>query len=245
MKPIIGVSSNYLTMQLANDAFPFDIDLTLRYFSQAIEKAGGVPVIIPITGTDLATDFLSRLDGIIFTGGRDIDPQFYGEEALPGLAAIFPPRDEMELALFQAALALKKPVLGICRGLQLINVALGGSLYQHLPNEPFYRVQHSTKADPKFQNHTIEVTPGSYLASLLPGQTRVNSYHHQGVKQLADKLTAVAYSSDQVVEALEWMDANHSILAVQWHPEMNHDFVPESQLLFNDLVERARQSRQG
>jgi putative glutamine amidotransferase len=180
-------------------------------YSQAVLKAGGVPVILPtISTSEQARELLSRVDGIIFSGGVDINPAWYGEEVWNETVEVDPVRDRSDSLLARAALESGKPVLAICRGEQLMNVMLGGSLYQDIPTQlPDAHVHRSIR-------HKMGIMEGSFLAQLFGTDSlEVNSFHHQAVKDLAPGLTLSACSDDGIVEAYE----NEQIWAVQFHPE--------------------------
>ncbi len=189
-------------------------------YVQSVLKAGGTPVIIPAT-TDgrILRNFVSHIDALIITGGADINPLWYGEQPHERLQAVDPVRDEYELKLIKLAADQNVPLLGICRGEQLINVAFGGTLYQDLPSQRKGAIKHVQDIHRQFGSHTITINPQSALAEIL-GKTEVavNSFHHQAVKDLAPIFKATAYAPDSVIEAYEALP-NKAILAVQWHPE--------------------------
>lgn len=180
-------------------------------YSQAVLKAGGIPVIFPTISTpEQAKELLSKVDGIIFSGGVDINPEWYGEEVWNETVVIDSVRDRSDSLLARCALELGKPILAICRGEQLMNVILGGSLYQDIPTQlPDAHIHRNTW-------HKMGIVEGSFLAHLFGTDSlEVNSFHHQAVKDVAPGLTIAAYSDDGIVEAYE----NEQIWAVQFHPE--------------------------
>ena len=180
-------------------------------YTEAVSKAGGVPVVIPTIGTaEEAEAILAKLDGVIFSGGEDISPAWYGEEILNETVHIDAVRDRSDSLLARAALASGKPILGICRGEQLLNVMLGGSLYQDIPTQVPETVGHSGTT------HKIGVADGSVLARLFGTDSlEVNSTHHQAVKDVPSGVTVTAHSADGIIEAYE----AGQVLAVQFHPE--------------------------
>ena len=201
-------------------------------YTEAVAKAGGIPVVLPIIDDPaLAESLLAKVDGIIFSGGPDLDPAEYGEEALNETVSIDAVRDRSDLLFAQAALASGKPVLAICRGEQLMNVALGGSLYQDLPAQVEGVLPH------RDTTHMIGVEKGSVLFDLFGSDSLlVNTFHHQAVKDAAPGSRVTARSSDGVVEAFE----NANVVAVQFHPERMFQADPSWLGLFRYLVDKAR-----
>ena len=201
-------------------------------YTDAIAKAGGIPVVLPIIDDPaLAESLLAKVDGIVFSGGPDLDPVEYGEEILNETVSIDAVRDRSDLLLARAALASGKPVLAICRGEQLMNVVLGGSLYQDLPAQVEGVLPHSDTT------HMIGVEKGSVLFDLFGSDSLlVNTFHHQAVKDVAPGSRVTARSSDGVVEAFE----NANVLAVQFHPERMFQADPSWLALFRYLVDKAR-----
>lgn len=179
------------------------------------------PVVVPpLLRDDTAADALTGCAGLILTGGEDVDPALYGAAPHPAAGCPNPERDRTEVALLRVARERRMPVLAICRGIQLVNVALGGTLVQDLPTERPSGVAHDQSADPRHRTHRVSVAPGSRLADAL-GATMldVNSYHHQAVDRLADGLVVSATAPDGVVEGMESTDPDWWMLGVQWHPE--------------------------
>jgi putative glutamine amidotransferase len=210
---------------------------TRSSYPRAIELAGGLPVLIAPVEPDTLAPLLERLDGIVFPGGADVDPAQYGEARQPKTEVITE-LDRLELAVAHWAIHSEVPTLGICRGQQLLNVALGGSLIQHLDD-------HRQHGDRTALTQTLTVTPGSRLAQVFGStQLEVNTMHHQAVKQVAAGLTAVAWSTDGTIEGMESND-HPWLLMVQFHPEELVDFHAPSQRLFAAFVDacRARTSR--
>jgi putative glutamine amidotransferase len=212
-------------------------------YVRALTAAGCAPVLIPILDDDdRLRAIYERLDGIVFPGGADIAPEEYGEQPIDNLNVIEAPRDRTELTLARWAFADDLPMLGICRGQQVLNVALGGTLYQDLLHQGVTQVEHSD-ADGRARTaliHPVRLDPSSRLAQLID-ETRVevNSLHHQAVKTVAPQLRATGTSEDGVIEALE-SDDRRFLIAVQWHPE-EIDTLPWVQRLFSGFA-RAAQS---
>jgi len=209
-------------------------------YTGAISEAGGVPVLIPTTDSILAEYYYNTLDGFVFSGGGDVDPIYFGEEPLVRLGEITPRRDSFELALARIALAGNKPVLGICRGLQLINIAAGGSVHQDIGSITCQ--QHWQKAPSWYAAHEVKIAEGSRLIqSLGDNSLRVNSYHHQAINIVGKNLQAVAWSKDGMIEAIETTDPSRFLIGVQWHPECAYNKDDFSRKLFNTFVQEARQ----
>lgn len=213
----IGVSTR-LTSSGNHDVLPA--------YLHAIEEAGGTPLLIRL-GDDTETLF-STLHGILIPGGADVDPALYGQ---PNSASegIDPATDELDLRLIRWAIVHRLPLLGICRGIQVINVALGGSLVQDLPTQRDATIDHNVKNPLK--GHRVHLEPECRLAGILGPDPEVNTYHHQGIDRLGSGLKAIGWADDGLIEAVE----GDRILAVQWHPERMTS-LPEVQALFKDFV---------
>lgn len=235
--PLIGLSGS----------LPNGATRVLGTYIQSVLKAGGTPVIIPGT-TDGAVlrNAVANLDGLVLIGGADIDPLWYGEEPRQQLGEVDPIRDQYELKLIKFATDMNVPLLGICRGEQLINVAFGGTLYQDIPSQrPKYIKHNQGDLDYAYASHSVYVRPDSELGSILGKDTLyVNSLHHQAVKDLAPGFKVTAYAADSVIEAYEaWPD--RPIMAVQWHPEGLTAAGDTTMLkIFRHLIEKARTFRQ-
>ena len=207
-----------------------------------VAHAGGVPMVLPPI-LEAAEEMVQGIDGLLLTGGTDLDPGYYGEEPLPELGETIPERDAFEMAVLRHALERSVPVFGICRGLQLLNVALGGTLYQDLPSQLHPDLIAHRQQMPKWQwTHEVEADAGSEVARIMEATgLRVNSYHHQAIKDLADDLVAVAHASDGVIEAVESHDLSERwLIGVQWHAEAMRDVEsPEHRNLFKAHVAAA------
>lgn len=228
-KPLIG-----LTPSMDSERHTMH---TRLHYPQAVEAAGGVPLLLPPLTPDTVREAARVCDGLLFTGGVDVHPSHYGEEMLTACGEVCPPRDEMEFLLLRLALERDLPVLGICRGIQLINVGLGGTLWQDLPLQTGSSLCHSQRPPFTMTVHTVRVEETSPLFPLL--QTRdyaVNSTHHQAVRACAPSLRAAARSSDGIVEAL-WRPESRFLLAVQWHPEFRFETDKGAAALFSALVQ--------
>jgi putative glutamine amidotransferase len=208
-----------------------------------VSEAGGEPVILPPSlSRPKAEALLEGLDGLLLSGGPDLHPGYYSEEPIPELGTTILEWDALEMALLRLALKRGMPIFGICRGMQILNVALGGTLYQDVPSQLGSDVIDHWQTTPKSQfAHEVEVLDDSYLAEITDRQTiEINSYHHQGIKGLADALTVAARSSDGLIEALESRDfSDRWLVGVQWHPEGLRDTGSAHRNLFEAHVRAA------
>lgn len=234
MRPIIGIPC--FTAERADTHRP--IYGNNQAYVRAVERAGGVPVLIPpLPDESSMRAICDRLDGLLLTGGEDVDPDLYGEQPLPECGVADRQRDELELAFTRWALDADTPLLGICRGMQLLNIACGGSLYQDLGTQQPQTQQHAQVHHPRSHRaHDIHILPGSRLASILDtSRHSVNSLHHQAVNRLGDGVRIVAWSPDDVAEAME-LPAYAFALAVQYHPEELEPTDEASRRLFSAFV---------
>jgi gamma-glutamyl-gamma-aminobutyrate hydrolase PuuD len=233
-RPVVGITT-YVTdarwgyWELEAALIPAD-------YVRAVERAGARPLLVP-PSTEGVEETLDALDGLILTGGSDLDPALYGEEPHPETFGVHRLRDDAELALLRAALERDLPVLGICRGIQVLNVALGGDLHQHVPDLVGHE-GHKNDPPGQFRRHDVDVEPGTRVAALLGERTTVHSHHHQGIRRLAPGLVAAARAEDGLVEALEAPGRRFAV-GVLWHPEAGEDAR-----LFDGLVAEARRYRE-
>jgi putative glutamine amidotransferase len=210
-------------------------------YMNGIVEAGGLPLMLPLTNDKtLIRQIAEQLDGFLLTGGQDVSPSVYGAPVSPNCGETSPKRDEMELLLLEEVLRRGKPVFGICRGIQFLNAALGGTLYQDLPTEHPSGISHAMKPPYHLPKHTVEILHNTPLHALLAIDTLpVNSYHHQAVKTLSPKLEPMAVSPDGLIEAA-WMPAADFVWAVQWHPEFSHITDEHSRKLLKAFVDACR-----
>lgn len=224
MLPVVGVTPLWDEEKQSLWMLPGYLD--------GLRQAGCLPMILPLTKEPKEIDqMLTMVDGILLTGGQDVSPELYGETPA-GTGEICEMRDAMEGQLLKKAMVLEKSVLGICRGIQFINAALGGSLYQDIPREHPSAVEHHQSPPYDKPSHEVTLMQGGPLRSLL-GQEKlcVNSYHHQAIKRLADGLEVMARSDDNLVEAV-WKPDQRFLWAVQWHPEFSFRTDEASRRIF-------------
>lgn len=220
-----------------------EMALGLKYL-KAIEAAGGVPVVVPPLSMSLVEALLDRVDGLCLSGGPDLDPDSYHERRHELTGPVEAELDRFEIALAAAADEREMPILAICRGLQLLNVARGGSLHQHLPDVVGEGINHRQPEPGHQPTHPVSLDPGSRICSILGGdRAEVNSFHHQAIARLGRGLLITGHAPDGTVESVEASDREF-VVGVQWHAETLVD-RPEQAALFRAFVDQARRARQG
>ena len=209
-------------------------------YGRSVELSGGVPLALPyIESEEIIDAFIDLCDGFLFTGGADVAPSYYGEEKKDTCGEIEENRDKLEMAVLKRALDSGKPILGICRGIQIINVAMGGTLYQDIPTEFETEIAHKQTEGQNDPSHTILVEEGSPLETVVGKRTMTgNSFHHQAIKELAGGLEISARASDGIVEAVYAPDKKY-LRAYQWHPERLYRFE-DNKALFDDFINACR-----
>ncbi|WP_205695947.1 gamma-glutamyl-gamma-aminobutyrate hydrolase family protein [Conexibacter sp. SYSU D00693] len=248
-RPIIGVTTSEVRRKEHTDPLPQsdppqnEMALGMTY-ARAVERAGGLPVVLPPLPNDAVEPLLLGLDGICLSGGPDIDPIAYHADPHPELGETEPQLDVFELTVARTADRLGLPVLGICRGAQALNVARGGTLHQHLPDVVSDELEHRQSAPGREPTHMVRVEDDSRLAEIMGAgrEAAVNSFHHQGVDVLGEGLRAVAWAPDGTVEGIEDDTVGHLFLGVQWHAETLIE-RPEHLALFEALVAEAAARR--
>lgn len=240
MKPLIGLSGSYIWEKEGVWAGYMKSYVNMDY-PWSVEKAGGASILIPITeDRDVIKRIVSTLDGVILTGGHDVNPLLYNEDPKENLGNILPIRDSFDKILLEEALLQNKPVLGICRGFQFINVYFGGTLIQDLSYRKIDSLKHNQNAFPYDVTHTIKVSDDSFLKKAFNDEITVNSYHHQVIDKLAEGFKAVAFAPDGVIEAIEYEKDDKTIYAVQFHPEMLHANFTHHLNIFKVFMEKCR-----
>ncbi|CAM5378738.1 gamma-glutamyl-gamma-aminobutyrate hydrolase [Streptomyces avidinii] len=213
-RPLIGITT-YVEAVTRYGVWNLPTALVPTGYYELVQAAGGAAVLLPPDAPEAAAEVLERLDGLVVAGGPDVDPVRYGAARDPRTGAPATRRDEWELSLIAAALAARTPVLGICRGMQALNVALGGSLVQHIDGH--------FETEGVMALHPVRPVPGTRYAALVPQEAQVPTYHHQAVDRLGRGLVASSHAADGTVESIELDDPAHWALGVQWHPERDTD----------------------
>jgi len=240
MQPVIGITAS---IDHRSPAYGETYSLTRKY-AEGVLQAGGAPLIVPHNlDEDSLRAVLDRLDGIVLSGGGDVDPILFDEDVHPATSEIEPDRDRVELTLAQWIVARDIPCLAICRGIQVLNVALGGSLVQDIPSQVPDALQHSfdRKTTPRdYLAHPVKIDLNSQLARIMQLEVaQTNSWHHQAIKQAADQLRVTAVAPDGVIEAVE-VPGRRFAIGVQWHPEWLFEEYSEHRRLFATLIEAAQ-----
>lgn len=236
-KPIIGITSSYIKQGMYMEGTYVHHD-----YQKAIVEAGGVPIVLPVAPSDVLDRYVDMCDGFIFSGGEDVDPRFYNEDPHPKLGFFYTERDESELYLIKKVVEKKKPVFAICRGIQLLNVALGGTVIQDIPSQRKSAMQHSQTIQRDKTSHVVQINEDSKLHQLLNRETvMVNSLHHQAINQLAEGLITTATARDGMIEAVE-LEGNPFVMGIQWHPESMVRKDKTMMVLFEEFVREAGSS---
>lgn len=238
-RPIIGITGSSL-FEGAGLFSGYERLYTNKDYVDSVLRAGGVPLMLPtIEDTEVIKQQLEAIDALIIMGGYDVDPQFFGEEPLSCLGELFPKRDVFEIALLREAYQVKKPVLGICRGMQIMNVCFGGTLYQDISLiKRDILIQHNQKARPACRTHSIITEDSSIMRGVYGKEDKVNSYHHMAIKDVAKDFVASSKAPDGIIESIEHKDG--LIMGVQFHPEMLSSTHEASQKLFDHLIKKVK-----
>jgi putative glutamine amidotransferase len=230
MKPVIGIVSNF---DLEKDGY-----FCLAHYVRSIEQSGALPVILPYVKADDVPTVLDLVSGLVLTGGGDFPTDLYGAEPNPAVARMIPARDAFEIPLARSALERDIPILGICRGMQLVNVLEGGTIYPHTLDELESAMDHRDGTPLSESVHDVRLDPGSRLWQLCGSPSApfpVNSFHHQAIKRLAPGFIASAHAEDGVIEAIE-SPGRRFVIGVQWHPEWMYDTDPACRSLIDNFT---------
>ncbi|EOI06393.1 hypothetical protein UAY_00444 [Enterococcus moraviensis ATCC BAA-383] len=237
-RPIIGIAANEIEDAGAR-LYHLPISYTPCGYIKAVQNAGGLPLVLPVGSPDLAKAYITQIDKLILAGGQNVSPALYGEEIQVEEAALSQTRDQFELALIEEAVAQKKPIFAVCRGLQLVNVALGGSLHQDISSLTNTKIAHmQVPVSREIPTHKIRTEDTSILRSIYGEKTTVNSFHFQAVKELAKNLKVTAFSEDGIIEGVESKDSSLTFLGVQWHPDFAYDHLEQEMKVFRYVVEK-------
>lgn len=234
--PIIGISGSLIIDE--GGMFPgYERAYVNDDYVQSVVNGGGIPFIIPLNYNEVVIrKQLEIIDGLVLSGGHDVNPLLYGEEPTQKLGGILPKRDEFDLNLIKIAMEMNIPILGICRGHQILNVANGGTLYQDLSFIDGCYIKHNQGSLSNIPTHTVEVTEESKLANIIGQKVITNSFHHLAIKDVAPGFKTSAVSKDGVIEAIE-KEGEYFVMGVQWHPEMMSKTDSNMLKLFERLVE--------
>lgn len=235
MKPIIGIAGNERTIFTGETYW---LSYTSRNFVEGIQQAGGLPMVFPIGEPEDAANYIQKIDKLLLGGGHDVTPKLYGQELHAYLEETNEKRDAFELELIQEAVKAGKPILGICRGMQLLNVAFGGTLYQDVSLFPAKTLKHIQDSEMNKPTHAVRIKPESLLSDFLPSEYLVNTYHHQVIAQPAEGFQVIAQAPDGVIEGIQALHLKAPILAIQWHPELTRSKIATDQQLFDFFVQK-------
>ncbi len=241
-KAVIGISSN-LTFENESSFLGYERAYVSQDYVDSVINSGGIPLILPMTNdNEIIKAYVEKIDGLILTGGYDVNPLLYRQDPHKLLQEILPRRDEFEIKLLKEACKQGKPIFGICRGLQLINVGFGGTLHQDISLAPFETIKHNQNVKWNVPTHNINLE-GILKDILNKDQCLVNSFHHQIIDELAQGFKAVARSNDGVIESIFFENNDLWILGVQWHPEMMTHNNSDSVKIFNLFIQKSLEKR--
>ncbi|WP_326716559.1 gamma-glutamyl-gamma-aminobutyrate hydrolase family protein [Vagococcus jeotgali] len=238
MKPIIGISGNEI-----QDAGSILHNMPITYlpagYARGIQAAGGLPILIPVGTNEDAKMYISMIDKLILTGGQNVSPSLYGEKSIHEEELTYLERDIFEIALIKETLAQNKPILAVCRGMQLLNVALGGTLIQDLSlrdPEPIKHMQ--APLDRWVATHDVIIDKNHVLSQIYGTRPKVNSFHFQSINKLGHCMKVVGKSPDGVIEAVSPLDESKKWLGIQWHPDFAWEELPQEKEMFKYFIER-------
>ncbi len=237
-KPIVGISSS-LIIEKDKEFFGQRKVYSNKDYIDSVIEAGGIPMIIPFSeNKDVIRAQVETIDALLLTGGEDVFPYNYGQEPHPKLGEVFPKRDEYDAVLLKEAKKRGIPILGVCRGLQIINAFEGGTLYQDMSLIKGDVLKHWQNASMSEKTLKIKIEEGSILSKIYPSEIMINSFHHQAIKDIAEGYKVIASSSDGVIKAIEKDDYSF-LVGVQWHPEMLNRNCEEAKKIFKFFISQA------
>lgn len=235
-KNVIGISANEI-----EDSGTTLHNLPISYipagYAKGVQLVGGLPLLLPIGTPSDAKQYVDQIDKLILTGGQNVDPVFYREETMFDAVLKSTKRDKFEIALIEEMLSQKKPIFAVCRGMQLLNVSLGGSLFQDISVRVDQTIQHMQAPVPRqVPTHRIRTEPNSILRDVYGEHAQVNSFHYQAIKDVAPKLRVTAISEDHIIEGVESISKDHHWVGVQWHPDFSYDTLEQELRMFDFVV---------
>ena len=234
-KPVVGITGAYVFHNKFMEGTYVHHD-----YQKSVAVNGGIPIVLPFVEEKLASLMVDQCDAIILSGGEDVDPSVFKKDPHPNLGDTVLLRDNVELKIIERAMERNIPILAICRGIQILNVALGGTLIQDIPSQVEEAIKHSQSVNRNYDTHWVTIKENSKLASIIgETKTRVNSLHHQAIDVVADNLEVVAKSSDGVIEAVEHTNYASFLLGIQWHPESMAATNEKMNRIFSELIESA------
>lgn len=235
-KPVIGITGAYVYHNKFMEGTYVHHD-----YQKAIADNGGLPIVLPFVKEDLASIMVDQCDAILLSGGEDIDPIVFGMDPHPKIGDTIILRDKVELGILERAMERNIPILAICRGIQVLNVALGGTLIQDIPSQVEGAIKHLQSVNRSWDTHWVTIKDNSKLASIIgETKTRVNSLHHQAIDLVGENLEVVAQSSDGIIEAVEHKNYQNFLLGIQWHPESMAASNEKMNRIFAELINSTR-----
>lgn len=241
-KPIIGILANRLIIE--DGMFPgMERVYVSDDYVKAVLKAGGIPILIPVNKEkEIVQAQINAVDGVLLTGGYDVNPLLYGEEPSQKLGFTYGDVDDFDILVISAANSFNKPMFGICKGLQILNVYFGGTLYQDISEAEGAYIKHTQSSRKQEAGHSTFFKEGSILYEIFGESTLTNSFHHQSIKELAPGFKVTASAKDNIIEGIEKEEGNF-VVAVQWHPEMMHETDLSMVKLFERFIDECRNKR--
>ncbi len=238
-KPVIGISGS-ITIEQDGIFSGYKRCYVSNDYIECVVRAGGIPMVLPITSKeDILKEQLEQVHGLLLTGGHDVSPLCWGEEPLVSMGEILPERDDFDIKLAKLAYKKSMPILGICRGYHILNVAFGGTLYQDISYASYSFIKHNQDSYYDVPTHTIDIDSESILQGILGKECLVNSFHHLAIKEVSPNFKVTARAKDGVIEAIEG-NTESFVMGVQWHPEMMGKKYENMQQIFNLFINECK-----